>query len=81
MKRYLIVIEKADSNWGAYAPDLPGCVALGDTVEETVELMREAMDMHLSAMIEDGDPIPEPTTISDYIEVDVPSPKLTKKAS
>jgi predicted RNase H-like HicB family nuclease len=66
------VIEKADGNWGAFAPDLPGCVALGDTVEETMQLMREAIDMHLEGMAEDGDPIPEPTTTADYVEVDVP---------
>ncbi len=73
MRRYLIVIEKAEGNWGAFVPDLPGCVALGDTVEETVRLMREAIDMHLEGMAEDGDPIPEPTTLADYIEVDVPA--------
>jgi len=81
MKRYLIVIEKAEGNWGAFAPDLPGCVALGDTVEETVKLMREAMDMHLSAMAEDGDLIPDPTTIADYIDIDVrPRRKVKSKA-
>jgi predicted RNase H-like HicB family nuclease len=72
VNRYLIVIEKADGNWGAFAPDLPGCVALGDTVEETMELMREAIDMHLEGMVEDGDAIPEATTLAGYIEVDIP---------
>jgi predicted RNase H-like HicB family nuclease len=73
VNRYLIVIEKADGNWGAFAPDLPGCVALGDTVEETMELMREAIDMHLEGMVEDGDAIPEATTLADYIEVEIPT--------
>ena len=80
MKRYLIVIEKAEDNWGAFAPDLPGCVALGDSVEETTQLMREAMEMHLLAMAEDGDPIPEPTTVADYVELDVPEPAKEKSA-
>lgn len=80
MKRYLIIIEKAEGNWGAYAPDLPGCVALGDTVEETVKLMREAMDLHLSAMAEDGDPIPEATTLADYVEVNIRQPAKRKTA-
>jgi len=80
MKRYLIVIERAEGNWGAFAPDLPGCVALGDTIEETMQSMREAMDMHLSAMAEDGDPIPEPTTQAEWIEVDIPEPAKRKTA-
>ena len=80
MKRYLIVLEKAAGNWGAFAPDLPGCVALGDTVEETMQLMRDAIDMHLAGMVEDGDAIPEPTTLADYIEVEVPQPVTRKSA-
>ncbi len=73
MTRYLIILEKAEGNWGAFVPDLPGCVALGDTVEETMELMRGAIDMHLEAMVEDGDPIPAPTTLAEYINVKVPT--------
>jgi len=78
MRRYLVVVEKANGNYGAHAPDLPGCAALGDTVDETVQLMREAMEMHLSAIAEDGDPIPEPTTLADYIEIDVAQPAKRK---
>ena len=59
--RYAIVIEKAGDNWAAYAPDLPGCVAAGDTVEKSRELLREAIEMRLAGMREDGDPIPPPT--------------------
>ena len=69
---YLIVIERgADGGFGAWAPDLPGCVALGDTVEETTESMREAITFHLRGMREDGDPIPAPTTVATaYVAVD-----------
>ena len=58
---YLIVIEAGEANYGAYAPDLPGCVAVGDTVEECEESMREAIAFRLDGMREDGDPIPPPT--------------------
>lgn len=79
MRRYLVVLEKGESNYGAYLPDLPGCVALGDTLEETLALMREALAMHLEGMIEDGDTIPEPSTTGEYIEVEIPEP-LKRKA-
>ena len=67
--RYAIIIEKAGDNWSAYAPDLPGCVAAGDTVEETREVMREAIEMHLAGMREDGDPIPPPMVQVNYVDV------------
>jgi predicted RNase H-like HicB family nuclease len=69
MKRYAIVIEKAPSNYAAYVPDLPGCVATGATVEETESLLREAIDLHLHGMREDGIPIPEPASLVEYLEV------------
>ena len=67
--RYAIVIEKSANGYGAYAPDLPGCVALGDTVEETMRLMREAIDLQLAAMRRDGEPIPAPSTLCDYLDI------------
>jgi predicted RNase H-like HicB family nuclease len=67
--RYLIVIEKGQGNYGAYAPDLPGCIAVGDTPEETERLMREAIELHLRGLREDGLPIPQPVTTADYVEV------------
>ncbi len=67
--RYAIVIEKAESNYAAYIPDLPGCVAAGDTIEETKQLLREAVEIHIKGMKEDGLPIPEPTIQTDYIEI------------
>lgn len=66
--KYLIIYEKSSTGYGAYAPDLPGCIAVGRTLKETKELMRGAIAMHLKAMREDGDPIPEPTTHADYME-------------
>jgi predicted RNase H-like HicB family nuclease len=68
MKKYLVIYEKTDTGFSAYAPDLPGCIAGGITLQETTELMRGAIEMHLEAMRQDGDPIPEPTTVADYID-------------
>lgn len=70
MRKYAIVIEKVPgSNYGAYVLDLPGCVATANTLEEIIQLMREGIEIHLKGMREDGDPIPEPSTVVDYIEV------------
>jgi len=59
--KFLVLFEKSATGFGAYAPDLPGCAATGRTIEETRKRMAKAMAMHLSAMREDGDPIPEPS--------------------
>jgi predicted RNase H-like HicB family nuclease len=67
--RYAIVIEKAQRNYAAYVPDLPGCVATGSTFEETEQQIREAIEFHLKGMREDGTPIPEPSSRVDYVEV------------
>jgi predicted RNase H-like HicB family nuclease len=66
--KYLIIYEKTETGYSAYVPDLPGCIAAGSSFEETAELMRGAIQMHLEAMREDGDAIPEPSTRADYIE-------------
>ena len=66
---YAIVIEKSDNNYAAYVPDLPGCVATGETIEETESQIREAIDLHLRGMREDGLPIPEPSSSVDYVEI------------
>lgn len=65
--RYAVLFEKTDTGYSAYVPDLPGCIAVGDTLEETAQLMREAIEFHLDGMREDGEPIPEPTTIAGYV--------------
>lgn len=69
--RYLVLLERTDRNYGAHAPDLPGCVATGQTPEETLRLMHEAMEMHIRGMEEDGLPVPEPTTTASYISIAV----------
>jgi predicted RNase H-like HicB family nuclease len=69
MKRYAIVVEKAPKNFAAYVPDLPGCVATGDTVEEVERLIREAIELHVAGLREDGEEVPEPTSVVDYVEV------------
>lgn len=72
--KYAIIIVPSSDGYGAYAPDLPGCVAVGDTVEETAQLMKEAVEMHLRAMKEDGDPIPVPVSRCAYIETEIVTP-------
>ncbi|MGI9054671.1 MAG: type II toxin-antitoxin system HicB family antitoxin [Pyrinomonadaceae bacterium] len=67
--RYAIVIEKAENNYSAYVPDLPGCVATGETIEETEREIREAIEFHLRGMREDGMPILKPSIQVDYVEV------------
>lgn len=69
MMRYAIVIEKAENNYAAYVPDLPGCVTTGQTVEETEQQIRAAIEFHLRGMREDGLPIPEPLSHVEYVEV------------
>jgi predicted RNase H-like HicB family nuclease len=66
--RYAVVIKKADGNYSAYVPDLPGCIATGATVEETVQSIREAIRFHLDGLREDGVPIQEPSSICEYVE-------------
>lgn len=61
---YLIIIERSPGNYGAWAPDLPGCIATGATVEECEAEMREAIAFHLEGMRLDGEPIPEPTAVA-----------------
>lgn len=67
--RYTVIIERAPENYAAYVPDLPGCIATGDTREEVTRNIREAVEMHLETMREEGIPIPEPTTESGVVEV------------
>ncbi len=57
---YAVVFEKAPGNWAAYAPDVPGCGSVGDTWEEMLEMIDEALTFHLESILEDGEPLPEP---------------------
>ncbi|MBI5640484.1 MAG: type II toxin-antitoxin system HicB family antitoxin [Nitrospirae bacterium] len=69
MHRFLIVIEKAEGNYSAYSPDLPGCVATGATREAAEKNMYEAIELHVKGMIEDKLPIPESTSFAEYVAV------------
>ncbi len=71
--RFLVIIEQGEHNYGAYVPDLPGCVATGDTYEEVLKNIREAIVMHLEGMIEDHEPIPDIPTFAEYVDVSIPS--------
>jgi len=66
--RYAIVIEKADGNYSAYVPDLPGCVATGATVAAVESEIRAAIRFHIDGLKQDGLPVPKPTSIADYVE-------------
>jgi len=66
-RTYLVVIERAAHNFAAYVPDLPGCVVTGDTREETIELMRDAIALHIEGLHADGEPIPEPVTSAELV--------------
>ena len=67
--RYAIVVEKTGNNYSAYVPDLPGCVAAGQTVEEVENEIRAAIEFHIEGLREDGLPIPQPVSIVEYLEV------------
>ena len=67
--QYAVVIERGQGSYGAYVPDLPGCVAVGETEAETRDLIREAIEFHLEGMREDGDFIPPPSAHVEYVEV------------
>jgi len=69
MRRFLIVVEKAGSNFSAYSPDVRGCVATGATLEDTKARMQAAIDMHVQGLREDHLPIPEPSAIAEYVEI------------
>ena len=66
---YVVIIEKGENNFGAYVPDLPGCVAVAKTREELLRLIREAIELHLESMKQDGEAIPEPSSSSEYVRV------------
>ncbi|MDG6225785.1 MAG: type II toxin-antitoxin system HicB family antitoxin [Candidatus Thermoplasmatota archaeon] len=67
MYKFMIVIERTDTGYSAYSPDLPGCVATGETKEETEQNMYNAIEMHIEGLKEDGLPIPEPSTFAEYV--------------
>jgi predicted RNase H-like HicB family nuclease len=66
--KYAVIIEAGERNYSAYVPDLPGCIATGRTLEEVKQVMREAIAFHLEGLKLEGLPVPEPTTLAEYIE-------------
>lgn len=71
MYKYVIIVEKADENYSAYCPDLPGCVAMETTVEETTDGMKEAIEFHLEGMKREGLSIPKPSTLATAVDIAV----------
>ncbi len=69
MIRYAVVIERGPTSYGAYVPDLPGCVAVGESVEEVTDLIREAIEFHIEGLRDAGEPVPEPASQLAYVEV------------
>ncbi len=68
--RYLVIIEKGESSWGAHVPDLPGCIAVAETRQEVTTLIKDAIAFHLEGLRVHGEPIPPPTSESECIEID-----------
>ena len=67
--RYAVIFERAERNWAAYVPDLPGCITTGSTLEETERNIREAIEGHLKTLREFGDPVPEPMSVVRDVEI------------
>ena len=69
MMRYMVVIERGDTSWGAHVPDLPGCIAVGETRAEVLRLIREAIELHIDGLRQDCLPVPAPSSESEIVEV------------
>lgn len=67
--QYLVVIEKGQSSYGAYVPDLPGCIAVGETRQEVSRLIHEAIEFHVEGLLEDGKPVPAATSQAELVDV------------
>jgi predicted RNase H-like HicB family nuclease len=67
--RYLVILERGETSWGAHVPDLPGCVAVADTREEAIDLIRDAIDFHLDGLKRAGSAIPKPCSDSMFVEI------------
>jgi predicted RNase H-like HicB family nuclease len=67
--RYMVVIERGETSWGAHVPDLPGCIAAGETREEVLKLIRDAIDFHIETLRKEGQPIPRPSSESEFVEL------------
>jgi predicted RNase H-like HicB family nuclease len=67
--KYLVIVERGENSFGAYVPDLPGCAVVGETREEALELIRQAIELHLASLREQGSPVPEPASTTEYVQV------------
>jgi predicted RNase H-like HicB family nuclease len=67
--QYTVIVEQGDTSWGAYVPDLPGCIAAGETREEVLQLIREAIEFHIEGLRENGEAVPEPHSSSELVEI------------
>ncbi len=67
--RYMVVVERGEKSWGAHVPDLPGCIAVAESRQEVLRLLREAIDFHIQGLREDGLPVPKPSSESEFVEV------------
>lgn len=67
--RYMVIIEEGKKSFGAQVPDLPGCIAAGETREEVVDLIKEAIEFHIEDLRKDGKPVPQPSSVSEFIDV------------
>lgn len=67
--QFTVIVERGPTSWGAYVPDLPGCVAAGETREEALQLIRDAIEFHLEGLKEQGEPLPEPHSHGEVVEV------------
>ena len=70
MMRYMVVIERGDTSWGAHVPDLPGCVAVGETRAEVLRLICETIELHIDGLRQDGLPVPAPSSEGEIVEVE-----------
>jgi predicted RNase H-like HicB family nuclease len=68
--QYMVIVERGETSWGAYVPDLPGCIAAGETREETLRLIREAIEFHIEDLRQNGEIVPEPHSFSELVEID-----------
>ncbi len=68
--KYMVIIEKGEASYGAHVPDLPGCIAVGQSREEVLSLIREAIELHVEGLKDAGEPVPMPSSVSEYVDVD-----------
>jgi predicted RNase H-like HicB family nuclease len=69
MTRYMVVVERGATSWGAHVPDLPGCIAVGETRAEVLRLIREVIELHIEGLKQDGSPVPPPSSEGEIVEV------------